>query len=45
MQYLMHSRRFRFYGGGLRERSILMRAYMRLIKHINSIYKVSLVKD
>ena len=30
-----------FYGGGLRERSILLRAYMRLIKHVNSIYKVS----
>lgn len=29
-----------FYGGGLRERSILLRAYMRLIKHVNSIYKV-----
>lgn len=30
----------RFYNGGLRERDILSRAYMRLIKHINSIYKV-----
>ncbi|TBU61179.1 ABC transporter transmembrane region 2-domain-containing protein [Dichomitus squalens] len=29
-----------FYGGGLRERSILGRAYMRLIKHVNSIYKI-----
>ena len=32
---------FRFYNGGLRERDILAKAYMRLIKHINSIYKVS----
>ena len=29
-----------FYGGGPRERDILWRAYLRLVKHINSIYKV-----
>ncbi len=33
----------RFYGGGGRERSILYAAYLRLIKHINSIYKVYLL--
>ena len=30
----------RFYDGGGRERDILTRAYLRLIKHVNSIYKV-----
>jgi ATP-binding cassette, subfamily D (ALD), peroxisomal long-chain fatty acid import protein len=30
----------RFYDGGARERDILTRAYLRLIKHVNSIYKV-----
>lgn len=30
----------RFYNGGARERDILTRAYLRLIKHVNSIYKV-----
>nr|VWO94705.1 Polyadenylation factor subunit 2 [Ganoderma boninense] len=34
-----------FYGGGLRERSILGRAYMRLIKHINSIYKIRIAYE
>ncbi|KAH9918757.1 ABC transporter transmembrane region 2-domain-containing protein [Epithele typhae] len=34
-----------FYGGGLRERSILMRAYMRLIKHVNSIYKIRIAYE
>jgi ATP-binding cassette subfamily D (ALD) long-chain fatty acid import protein len=29
-----------FYDGGKRERDILTNAYMRLIKHVNSIYKV-----
>lgn len=29
-----------FYAGGARERSILWSAYLRLIRHINSIYKV-----
>ena len=29
-----------FYNGGARERDILTKAYMRLIKHVNSIYKV-----
>lgn len=30
----------RFYDGGGREKDILTRAYLRLIKHVNSIYKV-----
>ena len=30
----------RFYGGGGREKPILYSAYLRLIKHTNSIYKV-----
>ncbi|TFK89661.1 hypothetical protein K466DRAFT_584399 [Polyporus arcularius HHB13444] len=34
-----------FYGGGLRERSILLRAYMRLIKHVNSIYKIRIAYE
>ncbi|RPD65642.1 hypothetical protein L226DRAFT_550601 [Lentinus tigrinus ALCF2SS1-7] len=34
-----------FYDGGLRERSILLRAYMRLIKHINSIYKIRIAYE
>ena len=29
-----------FYNGGAREQSILWNAYLRLVKHINSIYKV-----
>lgn len=29
-----------FYDGGARERDILTDAYMKLIKHVNSIYKV-----
>jgi ATP-binding cassette subfamily D (ALD) long-chain fatty acid import protein len=29
----------RFYDGGKREREILWRAYLRLIKHVNSIFK------
>jgi hypothetical protein len=33
----------RFYDGGGRERDILTRAYLRLIKHVNSIYKASIV--
>lgn len=32
-----------FYAGGARERSILWNAYLRLVKHINSIYKVSVI--
>jgi ATP-binding cassette subfamily D (ALD) long-chain fatty acid import protein len=31
-----------FYNGGYREKDILTKAYLRLIKHVNSIYKVSL---
>ncbi|CCM00773.1 uncharacterized protein FIBRA_02815 [Fibroporia radiculosa] len=34
-----------FYGGGLRERSILRRAYLRLISHINSIYKIRIAYE
>lgn len=34
-----------FYNGGLRERDILSRAYMRLIKHINSIYKIRIAYE
>ncbi|EPS97476.1 hypothetical protein FOMPIDRAFT_1128638 [Fomitopsis schrenkii] len=34
-----------FYGGGLRERSILWRAYVRLIRHINSIYKIRIAYE
>lgn len=30
-----------FYNGGYREKDILTKAYLRLIKHVNSIYKVS----
>lgn len=30
----------RFYGGGPIEKDILTRAYLRLIKHVNSIFKV-----
>ena len=29
-----------FYGGGQRERGILWGAYLKLIRHVNSIYKV-----
>jgi ATP-binding cassette subfamily D (ALD) long-chain fatty acid import protein len=36
---------FRFYAGGSRERDILWRAYMRLIKHINSIYKIRIAYE
>ena len=32
----------RFYGGGPIEKDILTRAYLRLIKHVNSIFKVRL---
>ncbi|KAI0938687.1 hypothetical protein AcV5_000308 [Taiwanofungus camphoratus] len=34
-----------FYGGGLRERSILWRAYLRLTRHINSIYKIRIAYE
>ncbi|KAI0777788.1 ABC transporter transmembrane region 2-domain-containing protein [Trametes elegans] len=34
-----------FYGGGLRERNILWRAYLRLIKHVNSIYKIRIAYE
>ncbi|OSD08136.1 hypothetical protein PYCCODRAFT_1449189 [Trametes coccinea BRFM310] len=34
-----------FYGGGLRERSILWRAYLRLIRHVNSIYKIRIAYE
>ena len=38
----LSSNYFSFYDGGHREREILWRAYLRLIKHVNSIFKVSL---
>ncbi|EJT99192.1 hypothetical protein DACRYDRAFT_82277 [Dacryopinax primogenitus] len=34
-----------FYGGGLREKSILARAYQRLISHVNSIYKIRIAYE
>ncbi|PCH44925.1 hypothetical protein WOLCODRAFT_139324 [Wolfiporia cocos MD-104 SS10] len=34
-----------FYGGGKRERSILWSAYLRLIRHINSIYKIRIAYE
>ncbi|KAI0701934.1 ABC transporter transmembrane region 2-domain-containing protein [Cytidiella melzeri] len=34
-----------FYNGGSRERDILWRAYLRLIKHINSIYKIRIAYE
>ncbi|KZT53712.1 hypothetical protein CALCODRAFT_439721 [Calocera cornea HHB12733] len=34
-----------FYGGGLREKSILARAYKRLISHVNSIYKIRIAYE
>lgn len=32
-----------FYDGGAREKDILGKAYMKLIKHVNSIYKVNYI--
>ncbi|KAG8965115.1 hypothetical protein FRC03_000921 [Tulasnella sp. 419] len=34
-----------FYNGGLREKHILWRAYLRLIKHVNSIYKIRIAYE
>ncbi|KZV99595.1 putative peroxisomal half ABC transporter [Exidia glandulosa HHB12029] len=34
-----------FYDGGSREKDILTRAYMRLIKHVNSIYKIRIAYE
>ena len=34
-----------FYGGGQRERGILWGAYLKLIRHVNSIYKVFVSTD
>ncbi|KAI5120609.1 hypothetical protein M0805_008085 [Coniferiporia weirii] len=34
-----------FYAGGARERSILWNAYLRLVKHINSIYKLRIAYE
>ncbi|KAF8526512.1 ABC transporter transmembrane region 2-domain-containing protein [Hysterangium stoloniferum] len=34
-----------FYGGGPRERDILWRAYLRLVKHINSIFKIRIAYE
>lgn len=42
---LPYSRLPSFYGGGSREREILWRAYMRLVKHVNSIYKIRIAYE
>ncbi|EKM76452.1 hypothetical protein AGABI1DRAFT_131279 [Agaricus bisporus var. burnettii JB137-S8] len=34
-----------FYDGGAREKDILTRAYLRLIKHVNSIYKIRIAYE
>lgn len=34
-----------FYDGGSREKDILTRAYLRLIKHVNSIYKIRIAYE
>ncbi|KAJ7434747.1 ABC transporter transmembrane region 2-domain-containing protein, partial [Mycena galericulata] len=34
-----------FYNGGARERDILSNAYLRLIKHVNSIYKIRIAYE
>ncbi|KAG8888692.1 hypothetical protein FRB98_007058 [Tulasnella sp. 332] len=34
-----------FYNGGIREKDILWRAYLRLIKHVNSIYKIRIAYE
>ncbi|KAG1893220.1 ABC transporter transmembrane region 2-domain-containing protein [Suillus fuscotomentosus] len=34
-----------FYDGGARERDILTRTYLRLIKHVNSIYKIRIAYE
>ncbi|KAJ7637086.1 ABC transporter transmembrane region 2-domain-containing protein [Roridomyces roridus] len=34
-----------FYDGGARERDILSRAYLKLIKHVNSIYKIRIAYE
>ncbi|KAG2124174.1 ABC transporter transmembrane region 2-domain-containing protein [Suillus clintonianus] len=34
-----------FYDGGARERDILTRVYLRLIKHVNSIYKIRIAYE
>jgi ATP-binding cassette subfamily D (ALD) long-chain fatty acid import protein len=34
-----------FYGGGGREKDILWRAYLRLMKHVNSIYKIRIAYE
>ncbi|KAG9224513.1 hypothetical protein CCMSSC00406_0002336 [Pleurotus cornucopiae] len=34
-----------FYNGGAREKDILSRAYLRLIKHVNSIYKIRIAYE
>ena len=33
----------RFYNGGVREKDFLTKAYLKLIRHVNSIYKVCLI--
>ena len=39
---LMHNLTYtsRFYNGGVREKDFLTKAYLKLIRHVNSIYKV-----
>ncbi|KAK2464650.1 hypothetical protein APHAL10511_003343 [Amanita phalloides] len=34
-----------FYNGGLREKDILTRAYLKLIRHVNSIYKIRIAYE
>ncbi|PFH47288.1 hypothetical protein AMATHDRAFT_67944 [Amanita thiersii Skay4041] len=34
-----------FYNGGVREKDILTRAYLKLIKHVNSIYKIRIAYE
>ncbi|KAJ3503896.1 hypothetical protein NLJ89_g8229 [Agrocybe chaxingu] len=34
-----------FYDGGARERDILTKAYMKLIKHVNSVYKIRIAYE
>ncbi|TRM67607.1 ABC transporter transmembrane region 2-domain-containing protein [Schizophyllum amplum] len=34
-----------FYNGGAREKTILMNAYLRLIKHVNSIFKIRIAYE
>ncbi|KWU44593.1 hypothetical protein RHOSPDRAFT_33921 [Rhodotorula sp. JG-1b] len=40
---IINSEEVAFYGGGPIEKDILTRAYLRLIKHVNSIFKIRIV--